>query len=563
MMWSQVYNPFGNAVISTLVASIPVAAMLIMLAFLHVKAHWAAIIALLLAVLIATAGFTMPPEMALKATFLGLLNGFFPIGWIILNVIFLYRLCVDRGALKIVQDSLGAITPDRRLQLLLIAFSFGAFFEGAAGFGTPVAVTGAILIGLGFSPLAASGLALIANTAPVAFGALGTPIVTLAAVMKLTDNVDHDAILLGAMIGRQLPLFSFIVPFWLIAVFAGWRGMLQIWPAILICGLSFAIPQYVISNYHGPWLVDVGAALISMAALTAFLRVWSPKEIWLSPQLRGRIDHSVADMGQTVPGLQSPQATRGELIAAWTPWIILCLFVLVWGTQTFKDIVNPYFLPKWPIEGLHNLIQKVPPAVPVPAKEGAVFSFNILTMSGTGILLAALVSGAFLRYSPFALVKEYIKTLWIVRYSLVTISAMLALGTLTRYSGIDATLGLAFANTGFFYPFFGTMLGWLGVALTGSDTASNVLFGGLQRVSAEKLGLSAVLMGAANSSGGVMGKMIDAQSIVVASTATGWYGHEGDILRFVFKHSLALAALVGGLVMLQAYVWPFTAVVLK
>jgi len=561
-MWSQVYNPFDNAYVSTLVASIPVAAMLVMLAFLHVKAHWAAIIALICAFAIAVIGFTMPTDMALKAVFFGWLSGLFPIGWIILNVIFLYRLCVEKGALKIVQDSLGAVTPDRRLQLLLIAYSFGAFFEGAAGFGTPVAVTGAILIGLGFSPLAASGLALIANTAPVAFGALGTPVVTLAAVMKLTSDVDHDAIMLGAMIGRQLPLFSFIVPFWLIFAFAGWRGMMQIWPAILVCGLSFAIPQYLISNYHGPWLVDVGAAIVSMACLALFLKVWQPKEIWTSPKLRGRADHSEVEAGQAVPVIEQPTATRGELIAAWTPWIILCVFVLIWGTQTFKDFINPYFFPKWPIEGLNNLVQKMPPAVPVPGKETAVFNFNILSMSGTAILLAAVVSGLFLRYSPLTLVKEYVKTFWVVRYSLVTISAMLALGTLTRYSGIDATLGLAFANTGFFYPFFGTMLGWLGVALTGSDTASNVLFGGLQRISAEKLGLSALLMGAANSSGGVMGKMIDAQSIVVASTATGWYGHEGDILRFVFRHSVLLAALVGVLVMLQAYVWPFTELVL-
>jgi lactate permease len=562
-MWSQVYNPFDNAVLSTLVASIPVVAMLVMLAFLHVKAHWAALISLAFALTIAVIGFTMPADMALRAAFLGFLSGFFPIGWIILNVIFLYRLCVDKGALTIVQDSLGAVTPDRRLQLLLIAFSFGAFFEGAAGFGTPVAVTGAILIGLGFSPLAASGLALIANTAPVAFGALGTPIVTLAAVMKLTDNVDHDAIMLGAMVGRQLPLFSFIVPFWLIYAFAGWRGMMGVWPAILVCGISFAVPQFVISNYHGPWLVDVGAALCSMAALVAFLKVWQPKEIWHSPKLRGHVDHSHVNPDQELPVVTPKAASRNQLIGAWTPWIILCLFVLVWGTQTFKDIVNPFFLPKWPIDGLNNLIQKVPPVVPAPAKEGAVFAFNILTMSGTAILLAAIVSGIVMKYSPVKLVKEYVHTLWVVRYSLITISAMLALGTVTRYSGLDATLGLAFAHSAFFYPFFGTMLGWLGVALTGSDTASNVLFGGLQKVSAQQLGLSAVLMGAANSSGGVMGKMIDAQSIVVASTATGWYGHEGDILRYVFKHSILLAALVGVLVMLQAYVWPFTEMVLK
>jgi lactate permease len=279
--------------------------------------------------------------------------------------------------------------------------------------------------------------------------------------------------------------------------------------------------------------------------------------------LRGHDDHSEINTDQKIAAIVPKAATQGQLIAAWTPWVILCAFVFIWGTQTFKDAVNPLFLPKWPIEGLNQLVQKVPPAVPVPAKEGAVFAFNFLTMSGTAILFAAIVSGLIMKYSPVSLVKEYVKTLWVVRYSLITISAMLALGTLTRYSGIDATLGLAFANTGFFYPFFGTLLGWLGVALTGSDTASNVLFGGLQKTSAGQLGLSPLLMGAANSSGGVMGKMIDAQSIVVASTATGWYGHEGDILRYVFKHSILLAVLVGGLVMLQAYVWPFTALVLK
>ncbi|WP_264655475.1 L-lactate permease [Azospirillum canadense] len=559
-MWSQVYNPLGSAFLSTVIAAMPVVVLLGLIAFAHMQAHIAALITLVVALCVAIFGFTMPAGMALEAAYLGALTGLFPIGWIILNVIFLYRLTVENGSFKVLQDSIAGITPDRRLQLLLVAFSFGAFFEGAAGFGTPVAVTGAILIGLGFSPLAASGLSLIANTAPVAYGALGTPIVTLAAVTGL------DAFDLGAMAGRQLPFFSLMVPFWLIAAFAGFRGMLQIWPAILVCGVSFAVPQFVVSNYHGPWLVDVVAALVSMGCLVAFLKVWHPKEIWTSPALRGRVDNSaVTPRPASVGAAATPAGFRhhdsGSVMRAWIPWIILCVFVFIWGTQTFKDIVNPLFFPKFPIEGLHNMVQKVPPVVAKPTAEAAVFGFNILTMTGTGIFVAAIVSGFVMGYRPGRLLRAYGETLWVVRYSLITIAAMLALGTLTRYSGVDATLGLAFAGTGALFPFFSALLGWLGVALTGSDTASNVLFGGLQKITAEQLGLSPVLMAATNSSGGVMGKMIDAQSIVVASTATNWFGHESEILRYVFWHSIVLACLVGVLVMLQAYVYPFTAMV--
>ncbi|RDI62563.1 L-lactate permease [Microvirga subterranea] len=560
-MWSQVYNPFGSAVLSTIVAALPIVCLLGLIAFARMQAHLAAIITLVLSLVIAIFAFGMPGGMALEAAGLGALTGLFPIGWIIINVIFLYRLTVENGSFKVLQDSIAGITADRRLQLLLVAFAFGAFFEGAAGFGTPVAVTGAILIGLGFSPLAASGLSLIANTAPVAYGALGTPIVTLGAVTNL------DPIALGAMAGRQLPFFSLIVPFWLIWAFAGFRGMAQIWPAVLVCGVAFAVPQFLVSNFHGPWLVDVVASLVSMGCLVAFLRVWRPAEIWTSPALRNHPESAgavgrpaslgAASTAETIGHHHSP----GELFRAWLPWIILCAFVFVWGTQTFKDIVNPLFFPKWTFEGLHNMVQKVPPVVPKPTPEAAVYGFNILTMTGTGILLAAIVSGLAMKYSPLRLIRAYGETLWVVRYSLITIAAMLALGTLTRYSGVDATLGLAFAQTGFLYPFFAALLGWLGVALTGSDTASNVLFGNLQKITAGQLGLSEILMAASNSTGGVMGKMIDAQSIVVASTATNWFGHEGEILRFVFWHSIALAALVGGLVMLQAYVYPFTAMV--
>jgi len=552
-MWSQVYDPLGNAALSTVVAAIPVVMLLVLIASGKVKAHWAAVIALISALLVASLVFTMPWELSVRASLLGAAIGLFPIGWIILNVIFLYRLTVEKGWFQILQQSIGGITTDRRLQLLLIAFSFGAFFEGASGFGTPVAVTGAILIGLGFSPLAASGLSLIANTAPVAYGALGTPIAGLAAV------TGFDPYILGAMVGRQLPFFSLIVPFWLIWAFAGWRGMIKVWPAILVSGVSFAVPQFLISNYINPWIVDIGASIVSMACLAGFLQIWRPKELWTSPALRGR-DDSAATMPP--PPKAKKQASREEIMWAWVPWIILSVVVAIWGTGWFKALVNPIFTWNYPVGGLHNLVQKVPPVVAKPATEAAVFSFTYLSFTGTGILIAAIIAGFVMRFSLVDLIRAYAKTLWVVRYSLLTIAAMLAIGTLTRFSGLDATLGLAFAGTGILYPFFGTLLGWLGVALTGSDTASNVLFGGLQKITSEQLGLSPILMAAANSSGGVMGKMIDAQSIVVASTATNWFGHEGMILRFVFWHSLALACLVGMLVMLQAYVPPFTAMVI-
>ena len=578
MIWQQIYDPLGSIGLSALLASVPVVVMLAALAFFHVKAHVAAILALVSALLIAIFGFGMPAYMATYAAMFGAINGLVPIGWIVLNIIFLHRLTTENGSFKVLQDSIAGITDDRRLQLLLIAFCFGAFFEGAAGFGTPVAVTGAVLIGLGFSPLAASGLALIANTAPVAYGALGTPVITLAKVTGL------DEMMLSSMIGRQLPFFSLLVPFWLIWAFAGRKGMMQIWPAILVAGGSFAIAQFVVSNYHGPMLVDVIASLVSMASLIAFLKVWKPKTVWTSAKLIGHEE----DGGEAHPlPTDIPQkADKTAVRRAWMPWVILTVFVFVWGLPEFKKAVdtvpvvensqpvldakgqpkragNTFFAPVFKFEDIHEKIEKVPPVVTKVKKEEAAYKLNWFTTTGTGILLAALLAGLMMGYRPMQLVSQFGKTVWMVRYSLTTIVAMLALGYLTRFAGIDATLGLAFAFTGVFYPFFGTFLGWLGVALTGSDTASNVLFGGLQRTTAEQLGISPILMAAANSSGGVMGKMIDAQSIVVASTATHWYGHEGEILRYVFFHSIALCTLMGFFITAQAYLWPFTAMVLK
>jgi lactate permease len=551
MIWQQIYDPFGNMIISTALAAVPIVVMLGCLGFLHMKAHIAAGLGLLAAVVVAVFAYGMPVDMAGRAAMYGGFTGLLPIGWIVLNIIFLQQLAEKNGSFKILQDSLSGITADRRLQLLLIAFCFGAFFEGAAGFGTPVAVTAGILIGLGFSPLAASGLSLIANTAPVAFGALGTPVITLAKVHG------YDVMEVSAMIGRQLPLFSLMVPFWLIWAFAGRKAMWDIWPAILVTGLSFAIPQFLVSNFIGPELVDIIAAIVSMVCLIAFLRVWQPKVIWTSPTMRGK-DISAHEAKEPGP---ITRHSRADLVRAWTPWAILTVFVFIWGLPPVKNFLNGLYAPKFLIDGLHNLVQKVPPVVPTPHLESAVYTLNLLSATGTGILLAAIIGALVMKYNPLDIGKQFFRTLVLVRYSLLTIVLMLGLGTLTRFSGTDTTLGLAFANTGVFYPFFGTLMGWIGVAMTGSDTASNVLFGGMQKVAAEQLGLSPNLMGAANSSGGVMGKMIDAQSIVVASTATRWFNHEGDILRYVFFHSIALACLVGLYVTLQAYVWPFTLMV--
>jgi len=552
VIWSQVYDPFGSMLWSTIAAAIPLIVLLGAIGIFEIRAHVAAMLGLATALVIAVFAFGMPAGMAGMSAVFGAGYGLMPIGWIILNVIFLYQLTYEKGAFDVLRQSIRGISDDRRLQVLYIAFCFGAFFEGAAGFGTPVAVTAAMLMGLGFSPLSAAGLCLIANTAPVAFGALGAPVIALSAVTGL------DLFELSGMIGRQLPFFSVIVPFWLIWAFVGFRKMMEIWPALLVAGVTFAVPQYLVSNFHGPWLVDIVAAIASMGSLALFLRVWHPKRPmveaprdWSSEDVAGEADHEKP--ADTV----SPAAVR----RAWMPWAILTVFVFVWGVPQAKALLDSIWSAKIPVAGLNELVMKVPPVVVEPHAEAAIFNFNILSMTGTGILLAGIVSGLLLGYSFGGLVRIYGRTLYMIRFSLITIACMLALGYVTRFSGTDATMGLAFANTGWFYPFFGTLLGWMGVAVTGSDTASNVLFGGLQKVTAQQLGLNPVLMAAANSSGGVMGKMIDAQSIVVATTATKWYGHEGSILRFVFFHSIALACLVGILVMAQAYVHPFTAMV--
>ena len=543
MTWLQVYDPLGNPFLSTLVAAIPIVVLLGSIALLKIRIHYAALLGLAVAWAIALFVYRMPGSAAAATAIYGAAYGLFPIGWIILNLIFLYQLTVKKGLFEVLRGNLATIAPDPRIQVILIAFCFGAFFEGAAGFGTPVAVTAAILMQLGFKPLQACGLSLIANTAPVAFGALGTPIIALSAVTGLDL---HD---LSKMAGRQLPFFSIIVPFWVVWAFVGFRRMLAVWPAALVAGVSFAIPQFLVSNFHGPWLVDIVASICSMAAVIGLLKVWRPKD-----------QEKPADA-------PVPAANPALVRQAWVPWILLSVLVFAWGIPKFKSAADNVSAPSFKVPSLHQTVVRTPPVVPPPTPtqptkpEDAVFKLNWLSATGTGILVAAIIAGLIMGFSVREMFGTYLDTIYRVRFSLITIAAMLALGYVTKYSGTDATLGLALAKTGGLYPFFGTLLGWLGVALTGSDTASNVLFGSLQKITAEQTGVSPVLMAAANSSGGVMGKMVDAQSIVVASTATNWYGHEGAILRYVFFHSIALACLVGVLVYLQARVPPFTQMV--
>ena len=538
MTWTQSYVPFGNLYVSALVAAIPVVVLLGALGIFHIKAHVAALLGLASALLIALFAYRMPPAMAFAAALNGAAYGLFPIGWIVLNAIFVYDITVTTGKFEVVKQTIAGLASDRRIQVLLIGFSFGAFIEGAAGFGTPVAICAAMLIGLGFLPLPAAGLALIGNTAPVAFGALASPVIALAKVTELPIEK------LSAMIGRQLPFFSLIVPFWLVWAMAGFKGMVEVWPACLVAGLFFAVPQYLVSNFHGPWLVDIIAAMVSILAMYVLLKVWQPKRNYRFPgESEGTLEHH-------------ERPTPREARLAWMPWIILSVCVFLWGVPAVKALLNGISNPTFAVPYLDKLVLRAPPVVRKAAAEAATFSFNWLSATGTSLLVAGIISGLLLGLRPAELVRIYAGTLRRVRFSLLTIAAMLALGFTTRYSGSDATMGLAFASTGHFFPFFSALLGWLGVALTGSDTSSNVLFGNLQQVTAQQVGISPILASATNSSGGVMGKMIDAQSIVVAGVATGQLGGEGAILRYVFFHSLALACLVGLLVYLQAYVFP-------
>ena len=556
MIWTHVYDPLAAPALSTLVATLPLVVLLGLLAVAGSSAPTAAGVGLATALLIAIGIFGMPIDAALAAAVHGAAFGLFPIGWIIVTAMFLYQLSVTAGALEIMKRSVTRLSADHRMQALLVAFSFGAFLEGAAGFGAPVAISAALLTGAGFPALEAAVLALIANTAPVAFGALGTPIITLAKVTGLDEHA------ISQMAGRQLPFFSLIVPAWMVATMAGWRGLVAVWPAVVICGGSFAAVQFAMANYVGAALVDVVAGIVSLATLAVFLRWWQPRECWQHGNTRDRTKRGQAP-------LALPDDSARRILWAWAPWAFLSLAVFCWGVPAVKatlegrawppaDSSRPLLptsivAPEWPVPWLDGRIAKVPPATREPQEiERAVYRFNWLSAAGTGILVAAMISLPWLGIAPARAWTIWCENLRRLAVSLVTISLMLALAFVTRYSGTDVTLGLALTRSGSFYPFFAALLGWLGVALTGSDTASNAMFGSLQRVTAEQLGLNPLLICTANSTGGVMGKMIDAQSIVVSASATGGHRQEGAILRRVFPHSLALAVLMGLLVWLQS-----------
>jgi lactate permease len=537
-VWLHVYDPLGSQWLSTLVALAPLGVLLGLLAFAAWSATRAAAAGLVTALVIAIGVVGMPADAAVAAALHGAAFGLFPIGWIVLSAMFLYALSVEAGALEVMKRSVTRLSADHRVQALLIAFSFGAFLEGAAGFGAPVAISAALLAGAGFPALEAACIALIANTAPVAFGALGTPILTLAKVTGL----EVDAI--SALAGRQLPFFSLVVPAWMVVALAGWHGLAGVWPAAVVCGGSFAVVQAALANFVGPALVDVVGGIASLVATAMFLRFWRPQETW-------RHGEAVGDHGS--PRDDSPDPAS-RVAWAWMPWVFLSIAVFLWGLPPVKATLDRVAPPlEIRVPRLDGRVARVPPATREPQEiEPADYRFNWLSAAGTGILAAALVSIPWLGVSWRRAALLWLATLRRLAESLATIALMLGLAFVTRYSGTDVTLGLAFTQTGPAYAFFAPLLGWLGVALTGSDTSSNAMFGSLQRVTAEQLGLDPLLTCTANSTGGVMGKMIDAQSIVVSATATGLHRQEGAILRRVFPHSLALALLMGLLVTLQA-----------
>ncbi len=532
--WVQAYDPLGNAWLSTLAAAAPVFLLFYLLAVRRTIAWRAAVYAFLSALLIALIVFGMPPTMAAGAVASGLVYAAIMIAWTLVAAVFVYDVTVESGQFKVIMDSIGAVTDDRRLQVLLIAFAFGAVLEGSGGGGAPVAVCGAMMIGLGFRPFDAALMCLLANTAPVAWGGMGNPIRTLVAVTGLAEAD------VSAMVGRILPWVSAVLPFWLVRTQCGWRDTFQVWPGLAFCGMTFALVQFFWSNYVDAALVDIMGGLATIVLTTLFLRVWKPKSVWRYPD-----DPPVA---------AAKRYTAGQIVYAWSPFLLIAGLVVFWGLPAVKARLDLTTI-RMPVPGLHKLVLRVPPVVTHPEAESAMFEFASLAAVGTATFFAGLIAGPLQGLSLATTLKIFVRTLVRMRTSLVAIAAMLGLGYITRYSGMDAVMGLALTKTGWTYPIFGTLIGWLGVALTGTDAGSNALFGSLQVITARKLSLSPILMAAANTAGGVMGKMIGAQSVIVGCAACGIEGQEGNLFRAVMKHSIALALIVGLIVLLYAYVF--------
>jgi lactate permease len=559
-MWQHDYTPIGGSLaLSAPIAAIPILVLFVMLGVLRRPAWMAAVAALVSAVFVALAVYGMPVQLALISTLYGAATGLFPIAWIVFASIMLYRLAVDTGKFEIIKDSVGGLTSDRRLQAMFIAFSFGAFIEGAAGFGAPVAVSGAMLAGLGFDPFFAAGICLLANTAPVAFGSIGIPVTTLATVTGL------PVMALSAMVGRLCAMISIIIPGYLIVVMTGWKRAIEVLPAIVACGLSFAAMQFFVSNYMGPELTDILSSLTCIVVMVLVIKFWKPKTIMRLP-------------GDKPVTVDMKRHSPGELIMAWSPYLLLVVFVLLWGEADIKLAINrwtdsllPEFMPtvgaegaktagqlnRIMVPGLHNMITQVPPVVRQPTPYGALYELNWLSASGTACFFAILATAAVLGVRPERVVKAYVDTFKQLALAMITIASMLGLAYLMNYSGMTSTMGLALAATGVLFPFFSAVVGWLGVFLTGSDTSANALFGNLQVVTANALGLNPILTASVNSAAGVMGKMISVQSIAVAVAATGMSRNdESRLFRFTIKHSILLMVVMAIISMLFAYVFP-------
>jgi lactate permease len=536
--WSQNYDPLGNVFLSTLAAAIPAVCLFYLLAIRRIPAWKAAVYAFAVAIALALTVYRMPAQMVVGAVAHGLVYGWFRIAWVVVAAVFVYEITVESGQFEVLKKSIGAIADDPRLQVLLIAFAFGALLEGAGGGGAPVAVTAAMMIGVGFPPFQTAVLCLIANSAPVAFGGLGNPIRTLAAVTGLPEPD------FSAMVGRILPLTTLVLPFWLVRLMANTTDTLAVWPGLLLCGITFGSIQFFWSNFMDASLVDIVGGIGTLLVLAVFFgKVWRPAKLWQFP------DWKMPAKQQGPSGL-----TVGKVLLAWSPFLLLSAFVVLWGLPAVSKVLDAYSI-KQPVPGLHMQVMRVAPAVAKPYAEPAIFDLAWLSTVGTGTFFAGMIAGPLLGRSLRQTLKVFFAVLYRLRFSIAAILAMLSLGYLTRYSGMDATLGLALARTGVLFPLFGTLIGWLGVALSGTDAGSNALFGSLQVITANKLGLSPILMGAANSAGGVMGKMMAAQSLVIACAATGQEGKEGLLFRAVVKHSIILALLVGVIVLIYAYVF--------
>ncbi|MCP8967694.1 lactate permease LctP family transporter [Ectobacillus ponti] len=542
--WVQNYDPFGNIWLSAAVALIPIVFFFLALAVFRMKGYMAGLITVLLTVAVAILVYKMPATMAISATVYGFGYGLWPIAWIIITSVFLYKISVKTGQFDVIRASVLSITNDHRLLVILIGFSFGAFLEGAAGFGAPVAITAALLAGLGLNPLYAAGLCLIANTAPVAFGAMGIPIIVAGQVTGI------DAHRIGQMAGHQLPLLSLFVPFFIVFLMNGIKGVKETWPALFVAGGSFGLTQFLTATYLGPELPDITSALVSLVALAIFLKFWQPKNIY-------RTDGASAEAAAAVQSNQAVKLTFGKVTKAWSPFIILTIMVVIWSQNAFKNLFATGSLQNWVLKfhvaGLDKLVLKAAPIAKQGTPYEAVYKLNVIDATGTAILIAALISIVLLRMNVKDAVSTFGETMKELRLPILSIGFVLGFAYIANYSGLSSTLALALAKTGGAFPFFAPFLGWLGVFLTGSDTSANALFSALQAITAQQIGVSDVLMVASNTTGGVTGKMISPQSIAIACAAVGLVGKESDLFRFTVKHSLFFVTLVGIITYVQAY----------